>query len=162
MDSTLKKIIGENLFQSKCYHDVLLQRINKKDIACYFDGKEYKTLNPKDTECSFSYFRLISEEHIYADVGYCNSIIGKIKENYRFVFFSKEKISVYSVLLQFTKLFPADLNMVIKNINRDENKLLKTECGISDSDIKVKSWTYFSIDFQISYKYDNCLINECL
>lgn len=162
MNNVIEKNIGPVLFGYKCYHDAMIQNINGKETACYFDGKDYISLNPKDSECSFSYFRKITEEPIYIDTGACNPTIGKMKEGYRFVYFSKEEKNIDSIILLFQKEFEEDPSITIKNINRDENKLLKYECGINDADIKLKKWTYFSIDFQLYYKYNNCLISDCL
>lgn len=162
MNNVIERNIGSLWLDSKCYHEATLQKINGKETACYFDGKDYISLNPKDSECSFSYFRKIAEEPLYIDAGACKPMIGKIKEAYRFVYFSKEEKNIDSIILLFQKKFPEELSLTIKNISRDENKLLKSECGIDDTDIKLKRWTYFSIDFQIYYKYNNCLISECL
>jgi len=162
MNNTIENNVGPLWLGATCYHEAALQKINGKETACYFDGKDYISLNPKDSECAFSYFRKLSEEPLYIDTGACHPVIGKIKETYRFVFFSKEEKNKDSIILSFQKKFPEDLSLTIKNINRDENKLLKSECDIDDADIKLKRWTYFSIDFQLVYKYDNCLTSECL
>ncbi|RNA63505.1 hypothetical protein D1631_17050 [Chryseobacterium nematophagum] len=162
MNNMIKSKIGSLWLESPCYHEVSLQKIGGRETACSFDGKDYISLNPKDSECSFSYFRKLSEEPLYIDTGDCNLLMSKIKEAYRFVYFSKEKKEVELLLLLFQKKLSQEFSLVIKSINRDENKLLKWECGIVDHDIKLKNWTYFSIDFQLTYKYDNCLISDCL
>lgn len=160
MDNYITSFKERFQFAGECYSEVSLEKVNKKQVACYFDGKEYKTLQPSESECEFNYFRKLNEEPVYIDVGGCHKVIGRIKETYRWVYFSKEKKNTNAVLQMFERQFDDHLSLTIKNINRDQNKLLMSECGTS-FDIKLKNWTYFSLDFQISYKYDNCQINEC-
>jgi len=162
MNNIVENTVGSFLLDGKCYHEVTLQKLNGRSTACYYNGKEYISLNPKDNECTFSYFRKLTEEPLYIDIGACSLIIGKMKESYRFVYFSKVEKNIDQIILSFQKIFPEDISLTIKNVLRDENRLLKSECDINDFDVKLKNWTYFSIDFQITYKYDNCLKNDCI
>lgn len=148
-------------FAGKVYQDVSIERIEKMELPCYYNGSDYEVLTPKDTDCSFNYFRLLSEEPIYIDTGHCGQTIGKIKKNYKWVVFFKEKADIEKIILRFQKSFDAGLNLKIKSIERDPNRLMKSECKMN-FDIKLKNMIYFSIDFSILEKYSNCLTDNCL
>lgn len=148
-------------FAGKVYQDVSIERIEKMDLPCHFNGSDYEVLTPKDTVCSFNYFRLLNEEPIYIDTGHCGQTIGKIKKTYKWVVFFKEHSNIDTIILRFQKSFDAGLNLKIKSIERDPNRLMKSECK-NNFDIKLKNMLYFSIDFSIFEKYSNCLTDNCI
>jgi hypothetical protein len=147
-------------FAGKVYQDVTIEKIEKLELPCYFNGTDYLPLTPKDTECSFNYFRLLNEEPIYVDTGHCSQSIRRIKKTYKWVCFFKEKSNIETLFLKFQSAFNGHLNLKIQSIERDPNKLMKSECKMN-FDVRLKGMLYFSIDFTISEKYNNCLTDNC-
>lgn len=148
-------------FAGKHYEDVSIEKIGNKNIASYFSGVDYILLTPKDNECNFNYFRVLSEEPIYIDAGLCTKIVTKTKYTARWVVYAKEKKNIDKLILQFKEAITPNYQLEIKSIQRNENKLFREECSIFDFDLKVKNITYFAIDFTIKKPYNNCLTNDC-
>jgi hypothetical protein len=138
------------------YFDVRLEKIEKLTLPCFLNGDEYVTLNPKDTECDFNYFRLLNEEPIYNDLGGCAKIFYETKNTYKWVYFSKKETNIDQVISLFQKI----IDVKIKSIQRNANQLIKSECGFT-FDVRLKNYTYFSLDFEIKEKFDNCPKNDC-
>jgi len=147
-------------FAGKMYQDVTIEKFEKFDLPCHFNGTDYIPLTPKDTECNFNYFRLLKEQPIYADTGSCSQTIIRTKKSYKWVCFFKEKRSIDTLLLKFQASFDGGLNLKIDSIERDPNRLMKSECRMN-FDVRLKGMIYFSIDFTISEKYNNCLTDTC-
>jgi hypothetical protein len=146
-------------FAGKYYDNVSVEKIEKLTLPVHFTGSDYIPLTPKDTDCSFNYLRLLSEDPIYIDTGHCGQTLSKIKNTYKWVCFNRDGVNTDTLILMFQKLF--DSGFKIRSIQKDPNKLMKSECNLT-FDVKLKGWVYFSIDFELTEKYNNCLINNCI
>lgn len=160
MESAVENLCELFSFAGKVYPEVTIEKIEKFELPCHFTGSDYEPLQPKDTECSFNYFRLLNEEPVYVDTGSCAQTISRMRKSYKWVCFFKDKTSIDTLILKFQSSIPSELNLKIKSIERDPNKLMKSECR-SNFDIRLKGMIYFSIDFKISTKYNNCLTDNC-
>jgi hypothetical protein len=146
----------------KVYENVSIEKIEKLSLPCYFDGVDYKALTPKDTDCNFNYFRLLNEKPIYVDTGHCGQTIGRIKQTYKWVYFATSLKNTDAIIKKFQNTFSGDFNLRIESIEKNPNKLMKSECNLT-FDVRLKNYTYLSIDFTISPRYNNCITeNNCI
>jgi hypothetical protein len=133
-------------FFGKFYPIVTIENIEKKNLPVFYSGSDYEIITPKDTDCDFNYFRILSEKPIYIDVGGCSKIHARNEYVARWVYYSKQKKDVSKILIKFNQLFPKGYGLQIQKIERESNKTLLLETNVK-IDVKLKNITYFCIDF---------------
>lgn len=137
-----------------------LEVIDGMKVPVYYDGNDYKSLLPNDTQDEIIYLRELNSSRISPiDLGGCQKTLF-VNNNYRIVFYSSFEYNTFAITQKFYSAlasYQIEINSVVNNVD----SLFMQESG-KKKHIRLKNVGYFAIDFSVRKEINKCeLLDDC-